>query len=496
MMAEHHGLPVELLNGIFAKLHEDNPLSLVPLTLVCRYFYMLVVPLLYRNTTLDISKKDLGHGEQVHQTLAERLLNEPKVCAFVKELRVVDRKSYNGVWDNSSEFLASLLPRLTCLEVVRWEVKAFLPEAAFELMLENASRKRLRLHLNSGAGFKLENLRKCDKLLVHASHALCSLRIWFPSWYHSATHAREIKSRLFNTIRHCPNLRSFAVYGDGSLEHANDGVRLAVEPGDTLPLLQELSLIGNTPIFRREDLEIWGANGGWSNLQRVTFRDYQLLDGIHGCQDTLDSIVLTHVSDGFEQALGRICSRVDNLRELKMGGERSCVPIAALQRSGHSLRSLVILRFNYWVVNQVDVVGLEGLQLIQDHCPLVSSMALSIDRRPDSLLQDQLSILARFDYLEEISLDFGRHIESPESHWSQINEAEMRNVQSLFHYLIKHKRGRKLKSLTIYFGTHLVDWEHRVRFHNYSDFYRATIAPGVGDQMPEISVHRSRLGEI
>ena len=50
---------------------------------------MLVTPLLYRNITLDISKKDLGHGEQVHQTLVERLLNGPKVCAFVKELRVI-----------------------------------------------------------------------------------------------------------------------------------------------------------------------------------------------------------------------------------------------------------------------------------------------------------------------------------------------------------------------------------------------------------------------
>ena len=347
---------------------------------------MLVVPLLYRNVTLDISKRDSSRREHVHQTLAERLLNEPKVCAFVKELRVVNHKRYNSIWDDSSELLLGLLPRLILLEVVRWEVKTFLPEAAFELLLENASSKRLRLHLDLGAGFKLENLTKCDKLLVHASHALCSLHIWFPSWYHSATHAREIKSRIFNTIRHCPNLRSFAVYGDGSLEHATDVVRLAVEPGDTLPLLQELSLIGNTPIFQREDLEIWGANGGWSNLQRVTFRDHQLLDGIHGCQDTLDSIVLTNVSEGFEQSLGRICSRVDNLRELKMGGERSCVPIAALQRSGHSLRSLVILRFNYWDVNQVDVVGLEGLQLIQHHCPLVSSMALSIDRQPDSLV--------------------------------------------------------------------------------------------------------------
>ena len=352
---------------------------------------MLVIPLLYRNITIDIGKRDASRKEHVQETLVERLLNGPTVCAFVKELRVVGRKGYNGIWDDSFEPLPSLLPRLTRLEVVRWEVKAFLPEASFELLLENASNKRLRLHLDVGVAFELENMRTCDTFLVHASHALCSLRIWIPYCYYRTTETRDMKSRIFNTLKHCPNLRSFAIYGNSSMDHATDGVRLAVEPGDTLPPLQELSIIGDSTItiFQREDLEIWGANGGWSNLQRVTFRDHQLLDGIHGCQDTLDSINLTHVSEGFEQSLGRICSRVDNLRELRVGGERSCVPIAALQRCGHSLKSLVVLRslvlrgHNFYGVDQVNEVGLEGLQLIQDHCPLVSSMALSIDRQPD-----------------------------------------------------------------------------------------------------------------
>ena len=71
----------------------------------------------------------------------------------------------------------------------------------------------------------------------------------------------------------------------------------------------------------------------------------------------------------------------------------------------------------------------------------------------------------------------------------------MANVQSLFRYLIKHKRGRELKSLTIYCGTRLFDWDHRVKFHNESDFYHATTAPGVGGQIPEILVRCIRLGE-
>ena len=327
------------------QLHEENPLSLVPLTLVCQQFYILVIPLLYRNVTIDIGKRDSSRKEHVHKTLVERLLNGPTVCAFVKELRVANRKGYNGIWEDSSGPLASLLPRLTRVEVVRWEIKAFLPEASFELLLENASSKRLRLHLDVEAAFDLENMRTFDKFLVHA---LYSLRIWVPYRY------GKITNRIFNTLKHCPNLRSFAIYDNRSSDYATDEVRLAVEPGDTIPLLQELSIIGPSAPFRREDLEVWGVNAGWSNLQRVTLSDHQLLDGIHGCQDTLESINLNDISEGFEQSLGRICSRVENLRELRVGGEPSCVPIAALQRCGHSLKSLELRGINFYGTKQGD----------------------------------------------------------------------------------------------------------------------------------------------
>ena len=72
----------------------------------------------------------------------------------------------------------------------------------------------------------------------------------------------------------------------------------------------------------------------------------------------------------------------------------------------------------------------------------------------------------------------------------------MGNVQNLFRYLIKHKRGRKLKSLKIYCGTHLSDWDHRADIKDDSDFFHATTAPGVGGQDPEIFVRHIRHGEI
>ena len=71
----------------------------------------------------------------------------------------------------------------------------------------------------------------------------------------------------------------------------------------------------------------------------------------------------------------------------------------------------------------------------------------------------------------------------------------MENVQNLFRYVIKHKRGRKLKSLTIYRGTHLLDWGHCADIKDYSEFFHATPAPGVGGQDSEIFIRHGRDGE-
>ena len=94
--------------------------------------------------------------------------------------------------------------------------------------------------------------------------------------------------------------------------------------------------------FRREDLEVWGANGRWPHLQKVTFRDPQLLNGIHGWGKTLISLSLIEVSEGFEKPLVDICSRLDRLRELRVGEKDFHVPVAASQKCGHSLKSLVM----------------------------------------------------------------------------------------------------------------------------------------------------------
>ena len=72
----------------------------------------------------------------------------------------------------------------------------------------------------------------------------------------------------------------------------------------------------------------------------------------------------------------------------------------------------------------------------------------------------------------------------------------MGNVQSLFRYLIKHKRGRTLKSLTIYRGAHLSDWDHSADIKGKSDFFHATTAPGVEGQDPEIFLRHIRDGDV
>lgn len=60
------------------------------MTLVSRGAYILVMPLLYRSITINIVEKDPSERiENVYETLVERLLAGPSVCALVKEICVV-----------------------------------------------------------------------------------------------------------------------------------------------------------------------------------------------------------------------------------------------------------------------------------------------------------------------------------------------------------------------------------------------------------------------
>lgn len=340
---------------------------------------MLVIPLIYRSVTIDISNEGSVREENVYETLVQRLLAGPSVCVLVKELSVVKQGAYVNPHLRNSELLASLIPRLVRLEVFRWEIKDSFPEGLDQSLLWKASDSRFRLHLDIGFKYEVDDLRIHHKFLGQACHTLSTLRIYIPSGYYAPTDNRRVKSRLFSALKDCTNLRILSIYGHDRRIRSINGPWLVVEPGESLPSLRDLSVTDNSDTLRREDLEIWGANGRWSNLQKVTFRDPQLLDGIHGCEKTLISINLLEVSESFQTPLTDICSRLDHLRELRVGGKHLCIPVLALKKCGHSLKSLVMRGHDEYCQELANKVPLESLQLVHDYCPVLSKMDMSID---------------------------------------------------------------------------------------------------------------------
>lgn len=75
---------------------------------------------------------------------------------------------------------------------------------------------------------------------------------------------------------------------------------------------------------------------------------------------------------------GEISSRVDHLRELRIGGKTLCIPVAALQRCGHALKSVVNRGHDNHCEEQANEVPLGALQLVRVHdsCPTLYSIAM------------------------------------------------------------------------------------------------------------------------
>lgn len=349
---------------------------------------MLVMPLLYRSITINIARKGLSECiENVYETLVERLLAGPSVCALVKEICVVHKSdicSYRR--SDNSELLLRLIPRLPRLESLRWEAKGDFPIELLKSLLQYGPKSNFRLCLDIGPVKGNQSLSTYNSLLDQVCHTLLSLRICIPCGFEYPEEPRRVKSKLFSALKGFSKLRSLSIYGEyeysSVYSYVSDGPRLAVKPAETLPQLRELSVTDGSDTFQWEDLEVWGANGRWSHLQKVTFRDPQLLNGIHGCEKTLISLSLIEVSEGFEKPLADICSRLDRLRELGVGGKNFHVPVAALQKCGHSLKSLVMRNQDMYGRESAKEGSLQALQSIHDSCPMLSSIAMSINRQP------------------------------------------------------------------------------------------------------------------
>jgi hypothetical protein len=87
-------------------------------------------------------------------------------------------------------------------------------------------------------------------------------------------HPVEFKIYLVNLIVNCPALKNFDIVSNdlGGIAECPDLTHYML--GSTLPRLKKLRLLTPEPVFKVEELALWGLQGGWNELEDLNL-DYE-----------------------------------------------------------------------------------------------------------------------------------------------------------------------------------------------------------------------------
>ena len=326
------------------KLRDDALSNLLSVALVSRRIYMIAMPLIYNSIRIDISECTFSWSPTNHvfdyihcpvSTLVVRLSARPSLRAMVRNIHIFSR---NAVHPGTLALLQSMVPKLSQLESLSWDVDEVFP-AAF---LEPLRQRWPKIHLHIRTDFDKCNITKDWKSLKLAPQMLRSLQVCMPNggFRGGETRALAAKKHLFWVLKNCPGLQSLTTYHQEGCDVGSLGLWYDVKLEDPLPQLSDFSFTDKT--FETEDLAFWGAKGGWLRLERLTVCNHRLLDGLHGCEESLRSINLISAGEGYKDSLLQMCSRTTMLTELKVRDMPVQFPLSALEICGPSLKSLAI----------------------------------------------------------------------------------------------------------------------------------------------------------
>ena len=373
------------------KLRDDALPDLLPAALVSRHFYIIAMPLIYQNITIEISEWSYSQAYKRYvkrppSAFVTQLSTGPTVRALVRNIHAFGRM---GVHPDTLELLQSWLPHLSHLVSFSWDVDGFFPTA----LLECLGRRWPSSALHMRTIMPSCNIRKEWKILKVAPNMLRSLQVNMPKSGERSGNKEAFmaKKRLFWALSHCIGLRSLTTYytRDSARNHHQYRLGLSERSGSwqdvklecPMPKLFELSIADKTI-----DVLALVAKGGLTKLKKSTLWDHRLLHSFLGHEQSLRSINLVDARPGYESALAKMCSHTMNLTELKIRTENSRLPFSVLEICGHSLNTKAVHphkdRGDYQGAMQD--ISLDFLRAIQCLCPKLTDLASNLRWPPDS----------------------------------------------------------------------------------------------------------------
>ena len=434
-------------------------------------FYTTLIPLIYECIRFDISRYTFTYRQSLApkkssiaplDTLVARLSASPSVRAFVRHIRVFKR----GVaHPDALDIFLSWLPEFSQLNSLTWDDDCQIPRT----VLNTFSQYWPRAHLHMRTMCPVGKISTDWQIFRQAPNMLRSLQIRMPVNHHGSVES-EAKRKLFWVLNSCPGLQCLSTYDtqdfSRSLQDQPIGSWHEVKFGGPLPQLLELSITDRT--FSISDLLQWGREDGWIKLRKITLLESSLLSGLRGCEQSLRSIQLVDTQEGYENDLGKICSRTQRLIELKINTLNTGYPISTLAICGASLVTLVV-RFPISHPMQVTIAPLEFLEAIQRHCPLLANLTVDVcfagmvspqartsinmvltrqNQSTRTKKKNYISILSQMSQLKELTIQNG--------FWSSLKE-----VKDIFRQIVERGGSKqRLNSLTLHQYPGVSEWDN------------------------------------
>lgn len=442
-----HHLHADVLRLVFDQLLEESPSTLPAVSRVCRLFYELVNPFIYRNFMLGISwQRDCAAKEIVSRILDDR----SRVRNYVRHIKVGDFANV--------ELLKPVLSRLTRLESIvfqdfSWEA---LHDVQLVGLLEDIVGQNPRTKIHFETQDDVGSLTENSNMPFLNSANLYSLTTCVGPDFNRRDPFSVTLSHLKRLIISYKNLRALEL--DIAELPGEEPPCFGFDDGDKFPSLKELVLRGYS--FTQANCVAWRHCMDWSQLRRLSFgTDYQP-HFMQNFQDRLPNLrgFTTGIrANDSSNELDRFISSIKSLEELKISNfTEENLSISLLTRPG---RSLLTLKYRSQFIREgkyPPVLSIDEIEALVNRCPRLVNLVLGVELRTEKL-HDILAILARLPLLRHLVI----HVEIDEDNVTVLDpEIGKPTAKAIFEIMRAKNPASKNFKLDIVFEIHSFLWDH------------------------------------
>ncbi|KAF2656031.1 hypothetical protein K491DRAFT_778302 [Lophiostoma macrostomum CBS 122681] len=408
--------------------------DLLMVSRVCRRLYLEAVPWIYRHVKIDFSMRS-------HIRLLSRLAQGgTEIPRYIRMVRILPTNE----WDTQElANLYTFFSKLTHLEELLWNNVASIPP--FLLAILCVKLPKARLNLQASALGTLPLFRGFDNHL--AMHQLTRFSLFRLDLTVSLL---EFKIHLVNLIVGSPALSTFDIVID-SMEASADCPNLTYSMlRRKLPQLKRLRLSAPEPIFRPEELALWGLQAGWDELKYLTLGCESELAVFIGMVPKLHCLKLAPryfrnsqlLEQDLDTELGAPLGPVQKLEySARVGDVNGLVPWYLLKKMSDTVEELDIAHFAFSGRSpEFDPPTEDDVRRIRALCPYLHTLALDVRFDKGNIRQHVLDELALFE--DPITLKIYLHRPNmKDRNWSR---SDALDCYFAWKSMIKVRRARNL----------------------------------------------------